>query len=158
MQYKAYTPVETTKTLLHKGTPLIKYILGLSNAYGIFVTLTAVNTVANLRSAPITIHVPVRNAGKYCCKCYGTTSCCRYQMKWFIKHIEKYANFTLIGYFSCKSIVLFSSKKLCKVCNMFSIIGELPVPNVLSVEHVNATAIQITWQVWNRSLLKFTTN
>ena len=63
MQYRAYTPELKTETLKHIGTPLVKYMYGFSNAFGIVVTLTAVNDVSKLRSSSVTINVPVRSAG-----------------------------------------------------------------------------------------------
>ena len=68
VQYKAYIPDPTTMTLMHTGTPLIKYMYGLGSAFGIVVTLAAVNTVAELRSTLVTINVPVRSAGNLSCR------------------------------------------------------------------------------------------
>ena len=63
MQYRAYTPELKTETLKHIGTPLVKYMYGFSNAFGIVVTLTAVNDVSKLKSSSVAINVPVQNAG-----------------------------------------------------------------------------------------------
>ena len=63
MQYRAFNPELKTETLKHMGTPLVKYMYGFSNAFGIVVTLTAVNDVSKLKSSPVAINVPVRSAG-----------------------------------------------------------------------------------------------
>ena len=63
MQYRAFSPELKTETLKHMGTPLVKYMYGFSNAFGIVVTLTAVNDVSKLKSSPVSVNVPVQSAG-----------------------------------------------------------------------------------------------
>ncbi len=67
--YRAFTPDVATVTLLHLGTPLVKYVYGLSDAFGIVVSMVTRNDAAALRSAPSVINVPPRNAGTCVCVC-----------------------------------------------------------------------------------------